>query len=110
MAPCQVGTEAGAVRARAASQERGIRRVSERTTTGKAGVCAPREYKMAEPQRWRPVLLDCPRTGEKVQGMIAEQVLGASETRYESVSCLACSGIHFIDPVQGSVLGAKSGK
>lgn len=42
--------------------------------------------------------------------MIAEQVSGASETRYESVSCLACSGIHFIDPVQGRVLGGKSRK
>ena len=65
---------------------------------------------MADRQRLRPVLFDCPRTGQKVQGMIAEQVSGTSETRYESVSCLACSGVHFIDPVKGNVLGARPGK
>ena len=65
---------------------------------------------MAERQRWRPVLFDCPRTGQKVQGLLAEQVSGAGETHYEPVACLACSGTHFIDPVQGKVLGANFGK
>jgi hypothetical protein len=65
---------------------------------------------MTERQRWRPILFDCPRTGQKVQGMIAEQVSETSETHYESVSCLACSGVHFIDPVRGRVLGANPGK
>jgi len=68
---------------------------------------APLEFEMAECQRWRPVLFDCPRTGQKVQGMIAEPVSGTSELRYESVSCLACAGVHFIDPTNGKVLGAK---
>jgi len=63
---------------------------------------------MAERQRWLPVLFDCPQTGQKVQGMLAEQVLPTSEARYEPVSCLACSGVHFIDPVKGRVLGARS--
>jgi len=62
---------------------------------------------MAERQRWRPVLFDCPQTGQKVQGMFAEQVSATGEARYEPVSCLACSGVHFIDPVQGKLLGAK---
>jgi hypothetical protein len=65
---------------------------------------------MAERQRWRPVLFECPRTGQKVQGLVAEQVSATRETRYESVSCLACSGVHFIDPVQGTILGARTGK
>ena len=62
---------------------------------------------MTERQRWRPVLFDCPQTGQKVQGLLAEQISGTNETRYESVSCLACSGVHFIDPVNGKVLGPK---
>ena len=64
---------------------------------------------MADRQRWRPVLFDCPQTGQKVQGLLAEQVSAADETRYEPVSCLACSGVHFIEPVKGRVLGAKGG-
>ena len=70
---------------------------------------------MADRQRWRPILFNCPRTGSKVQALLAEETAGASTryqsegTRYEAVSCLACSGIHLIDPMDGKVLGAASG-
>jgi hypothetical protein len=59
---------------------------------------------MADRQSWRPVLFDCPRTGHKVQALLAEETTGEG-TRYESVSCLACSGIHLVDPTDGKVLG-----
>jgi hypothetical protein len=62
---------------------------------------------MTDRQRWRPVLFDCPKTGQKVQGLLAEPAPGTGEMRYESVPCLACSGVHFVDPVNGRVLGAK---
>jgi len=62
---------------------------------------------MSDRQRWRPVLFDCPKTGQKVQSLLAEQVSETGEARYEPVSCLACSGVHFIDPVQGLLFGAK---
>ena len=60
-------------------------------------------------KRWRPVLFDCPRTGEKVQGLFAaeETFRERQYSRYEPVSCLACSGVHFIDPVQGKILGCE---
>lgn len=61
---------------------------------------------MADRQSWRPILFDCPRTGHKVQGLIAEEAFSATEPRYEAVACLACSGMHFIDPARGKVLGA----
>jgi hypothetical protein len=67
---------------------------------------------MADRQYWRPVLFNCPRTGNKVQALLAEQTTGTgggaqdAGTRYETVSCLACSGIHLVDPVDGKVLGA----
>jgi len=63
---------------------------------------------MADRKLWRPALFSCPRTGQKVQGLFAEEAFNASEPRYEPVSCLACSGIHFIDPVSGRLLGEKS--
>ncbi len=59
-------------------------------------------------ERWRPVLFDCPRTGQKVQGLVAaEEVPGDGNTRYEPVSCLACAGVHFVD-FQGRTLGSKN--
>ena len=68
---------------------------------------------MADRQHWRPVLFICPRTGNKVQALLVEQATGAgmrdTGTRYEAVSCLACSGLHLIDPVDGKVLGAIPG-
>ena len=62
---------------------------------------------MSDRQRWRPVLFECPQTGHKVQGLVPEPVAGTTDTRFESVSCLACSGIHFVDPVTSKVLGAR---
>jgi len=65
---------------------------------------------MADRQRWRPILFNCPRTGNKVQALLAEEAAGsAAGTQYETVSCLACSGIHLVDPKDGKVLGAESG-
>jgi len=61
---------------------------------------------MADRQRWRPILFDCPQTGQKVQALVAEEAFSSDEARYEAVSCLACSGMHFVDPVRGKVLGA----
>jgi hypothetical protein len=61
---------------------------------------------MADRPRRRPILFDCPRTGQKVQGLLAEEAFGTGEAHYETVACLACSGVHFIDPVRGKVLGS----
>jgi len=61
---------------------------------------------MADRQRWRPILFDCPQTGQKVQALIAEEAFGSGDPGYETVSCLACAGTHFVDPVRGRVLGA----
>lgn len=69
---------------------------------------------MADRQHWHPILFDCPRTGSKVQVLLAEEVIGAggrydaAGTRYETVSCLACSGVHLVDPKDGKELGARS--
>lgn len=65
---------------------------------------------MADRQHWRPVLFDCPRTGHKVQVLLAEETSSVGDTRYETVSCLACSGIHLIDRASGKALGAGSNR
>ncbi|HEY7843418.1 MAG TPA: hypothetical protein VID30_07060 [Bradyrhizobium sp.] len=61
---------------------------------------------MADRQSWRPILFDCPQTGHKVQGLVAEEAFRTSEPHYETVRCLACAGVHFVDPMRGKVLGA----
>lgn len=67
---------------------------------------------MADSLRWRPILFSCPRTGSKVQALLVEETVGAGTQyegagrRYETVSCLACSGVHFVDPRDGTVFGA----
>ena len=70
---------------------------------------------MADRQLWRPVLFNCPRTGNKVQALLAEETAGTGSphegagTRDQMVSCLACSGIHLVDPMDGKVPGASDG-
>jgi len=46
----------------------------------------------------------CPNTGNKVQGYAAEEVSDDPNT-YESVTCLACRQVHFINPKTGRVIG-----
>jgi len=60
---------------------------------------------MTDEQRWRPVLFQCPQTGHRVQGLIASDASSASDGDYETVSCIACSGVHFINARTGTVLG-----
>jgi hypothetical protein len=49
-------------------------------------------------------LYRCPSTGKTVQGFIAEDVSDNPNT-YESMTCLACGGFHFVNPTTGKVLG-----
>ena len=51
-----------------------------------------------------PFLYRCPNTGRMVQGLIAEEVETDSDT-FESVECLACTRLHFVNPNTGRVLG-----
>jgi hypothetical protein len=54
-------------------------------------------------------LFDCPQTGQKVQGLLAEETFGAGDIHYETVSCLACSGVHLVNAQTGAVLGLPRG-
>ena len=66
---------------------------------------------MTSSQRWRPILFSCPRTGNMVQALLAEEVVSTAArpegagTRYETVACLACSSTHLVNPLDGKVLG-----
>jgi len=35
--------------------------------------------------------------------MLAEESFGSDDPRHQTVTCLACSGVHFVDPVDGGI-------
>ena len=49
-------------------------------------------------------LYRCPATGRNVQAWFADEV-GDDEQLYESVTCLACRGLHLVNRWTGKVLG-----
>jgi len=60
---------------------------------------------MAERTSWRPFIFVCPRTGNKVQGLLAGEAADAHAGDYEAVSCMACAGVHFVDSRTGFLMG-----
>jgi len=52
-------------------------------------------------------LYRCPTTGYKVQGLVRGNGRSTDDaTAYETVTCLACNGVHLVNPRSGRVLGA----
>jgi hypothetical protein len=51
-------------------------------------------------------LYEFPATNQKVQGWFADDVSENSDPRYETVTCLACRGVHLVNPKTGKTLGA----
>ena len=54
-------------------------------------------------------LYRCPNTGQLVQGWSADEI-PAEEDSYESVTCLACTQLHFVNRTTGRVLGTDEGE
>ena len=51
-------------------------------------------------------LFRCPNTRQLVQGWSADEI-PAEEDRYEFVTCLACTQLHFVNRATGRVLGSE---
>lgn len=52
-----------------------------------------------------PFLYQCPSTGLKVQGWTADDPADGENETYETVTCLACTRVHLVNPKTGKVLG-----
>jgi hypothetical protein len=52
-------------------------------------------------------LYRCPITGHRVQGLVPGNATDET-TAYEPVTCLACNGVHLVNPRSGRVLGADT--
>jgi len=54
-------------------------------------------------------LYRCPITGHKVQGLARHNARSTDDSAtYETVTCLACNGVHLLNPTTGRVLGANA--
>jgi hypothetical protein len=53
------------------------------------------------------VLYRCPKTGMAVQAWFSEAA--QDDESFETVTCTACAGIHYVNPMTGKVLGGDEG-
>ena len=55
------------------------------------------------------LIFRCPNTGMNVQTWFADEVSGNNGETYDSLTCLACSQVHFVNRATGKVLGDDRG-
>jgi hypothetical protein len=49
-------------------------------------------------------LYRCPKTRLRVQGWIADETIQSEKQNYEAMNCLACGGVHFVNPTSGRTI------
>jgi len=50
-------------------------------------------------------LYQCPTTGLRVQGWVADDPADTDREIYEAITCAACGRVHAVNPKNGKVLG-----
>jgi len=55
-----------------------------------------------------PLVFRCPQTGLNVQHWLEEAKPGEPHRVYESVTCKACTRLHFINRATGRLLGQEA--
>jgi hypothetical protein len=49
-------------------------------------------------------LYRCPKTRLRVQGWMADDPIQPETQSYEAVTCLACGGVHLVNPASGRTI------
>jgi hypothetical protein len=49
-------------------------------------------------------LYRCPKTRLRVQGWVADEPSQPEKQSYEAINCLACGGLHLVNPVSGKTI------
>ena len=49
-------------------------------------------------------LYRCPKTRLRVQGWVADELIEADKQSYEAMNCLACGGVHLVNPISGKMI------
>jgi hypothetical protein len=57
-----------------------------------------------------PFIYECTSTGLRVQGLVRDDPKKSTGTgnAYESITCLACGGVHLVNPKTGKTAGMRS--
>jgi hypothetical protein len=55
-------------------------------------------------------LYRCPTIGLRVEGWVVDDPTKRDEDSYVSMTCLACRGVHLINPKTGKVVGEDEEK
>ena len=74
------------------------------------GICVRRKERRRQSRHsymMAQFLYRCPNTGQLVQGWSAEEMPEGDDS-YDSVTCLACAQLHFVNRTSGRVLGADT--
>jgi hypothetical protein len=52
-------------------------------------------------------LYRCPNTRLHVQGWVADEPSQPEKQNYEAMNCLACGGVHFVNPLSGKTINEE---
>jgi hypothetical protein len=55
-------------------------------------------------------LYRCTKTGLRVQGWVADHCGQPEKQNYEAIDCLACGGVHLVNPASGKTIADDGGE
>jgi hypothetical protein len=55
-------------------------------------------------------LYRCPKTRLRVQGWVADEWSQPEQQNYEAVNCIACGGVHLVNPANGKTINDENSK
>ena len=68
------------------------------------GTCAVPTSAAFRDKTMATFLYRCPKTRLRVQGWVADEPNQPEKQSYEAVTCLACSGVHLVNPASGRTI------
>jgi len=68
------------------------------------GTCAAPVSAALHDEAMATFLYRCPKTRLRVQGWVADEPNQPEKQSYEAVTCLACGGVHLVNPASGRTI------
>lgn len=62
---------------------------------------------MTHRKTWRPIIFSCSNAGDRIQGLLPDVAADPGANNLHPITCVACDGVHFIDPRTDSMLRAE---
>jgi len=68
------------------------------------GTCAVPTSAAFHDENMATFLYRCPKTRLRVQGWVADEPNQPEKLSYEAMTCLACGGVHLVNPASGRTI------